>query len=104
VESGHWPLLRYDPRRAEQGENPLRLDSKPPSIPYEAFARTEARFSMLARANPEAARTFLEQAQREVSERYHRYEQLAGLSWEAVAEPQAEQVNESQGIQQGEPS
>ncbi|MBR9829084.1 MAG: pyruvate:ferredoxin (flavodoxin) oxidoreductase [Oceanospirillales bacterium] len=82
VESGHWPLLRYDPRRAEQGENPLKLDSKPPSIPYAAFARTEARFSMLARANPEAAEVFLAQAQRDVSERYHCYEQLAGLSWE----------------------
>jgi len=37
---------------------------------------------MLARANPEAAEAFLAQAQRDVSERYHRYEQLAGLSWE----------------------
>ena len=83
VESGHWPLLRYDPRRAEQGENPLKLDSKPPSIPYDAFARTEARFSMLARANPEAAEAFLAQAQREVNDRYHRYEQLAGLRWDA---------------------
>ncbi|SIQ59452.1 pyruvate:ferredoxin (flavodoxin) oxidoreductase [Marinobacterium stanieri] len=87
VESGHWPLLRYDPRRAEQGQNPLKLDSKPPSIPYQAFARTEARFSMLARANPAAAKAFLEQAQREVSERYHRYEQLAGLSWGSGAIP-----------------
>ncbi len=87
VESGHWPLLRYDPRRAEQGLNPLRLDSKAPSIPYEVFARTEARFSMLARSNPEAAKQFLQQAQRDVTERYHRYEQLAGLSWEAVDGP-----------------
>ena len=102
VESGHWPLLRYDPRRAEQGENPLRLDSKPPSIPYEAFARTEARFSMLARSNPEAARTFLEQAQREVSERYHRYEQLAGLSWETVAEPREQETGSRQDEQEGE--
>ena len=84
VESGHWPLFRHDPRRAEVGDNPLKLDSKPPSIPYVQFARTEARFSMLARANPEAAKAFLEQAQTEVNERYHRYEQLAGLSWEPV--------------------
>jgi len=84
VDSGHWPLFRYDPRRAAQGENPLKLDSKPPSIPYAQFARTEARFSMLARANPEASRAFLQQAQREVDERYHRYEQLAGLSWSPV--------------------
>jgi pyruvate-ferredoxin/flavodoxin oxidoreductase len=87
VDSGHWPLFRFDPRRGEQGENPLKLDSKPPSIP-----------SMLARSNPEAARTFLEQAQKEVSERYHRYEQLAGLSWAAVDAPveQAQQADVEQ--------
>ena len=95
VESGHWPLLRYDPRRAEQGQNPLRLDSKPPSIPYEVFARTEARFSMLARANPEAARRFLQQAQREVSDRYHRYEQLAGLSWDQIDTPADQQEGQA---------
>lgn len=98
VDSGHWPLFRFDPRRGEQGENPLKLDSKPPSIPYAQFARSEARFSMLARSNPEAARTFLEQAQKEVSERYHRYEQLAGLSWAAVDAPveQAQQADAEQ--------
>jgi len=82
VESGHWPLFRYDPRRAQQGDNPLRLDSRAPSIPYARFAGSEARFSMLKRANPAAARAFLQQAQQDVSERYHRYEQLASLSWE----------------------
>ena len=81
VDSGHWPLLRYDPRQAEAGKNPLHLDSKPPSIPYREFAMSEARFSMLARSSPEAAKHLLDQAQAEVSERYHRYEQLAELAW-----------------------
>ena len=48
ADSGHWPLLRYDPRKVEQGQNPIKLDSKAPSIPYEQFARTETRFTMLA--------------------------------------------------------
>ena len=87
MESGHWPLFRYDPRRAAEGKNPLRMDSKPPSIPYSHFARTEARFSMLARTHPEAARAFLDAAQHEVTERYHRYAQLAELSWEEVESP-----------------
>jgi pyruvate-ferredoxin/flavodoxin oxidoreductase len=42
---------------------------------------------MLARANPEASRAFLDQAQKDINERYHRYEQLAGLSWSAVEGP-----------------
>ncbi len=80
VDSGHVNLLRYDPRRAEKGQNPLQLDSKKPSIPFKEFAETETRFSMLWRTHPEAAETLLKQAQTDVMDRYHRYEQLAGLS------------------------
>ncbi len=47
VNSGHWALFRYDPRRAAQGENPLLIDSKPPSMPYRDFIATETRFSLL---------------------------------------------------------
>ncbi len=77
VHSGHWPLFRYDPRRAAQGQNPLRLDSPPPSIPYREFAMTEARFSALWQTHPEHAERLLEQAQQEVTERYEQYRQLA---------------------------
>ncbi len=86
VDSGHWPLFRYDPRRAVEGQNPLRLDSKAPSIPYRDFIKNETRFSMLWRSHPEDAERFLAQSQTEVNERFHHYEQLAGLSWEKVPE------------------
>jgi pyruvate-ferredoxin/flavodoxin oxidoreductase len=79
VESGHWPLFRYDPRRAAKGENPLSLDSKKPSIPYRDFITTETRFNMLFRSHPEEAERFLTQAQAEVHIRFRHYEQLAGL-------------------------
>jgi pyruvate-ferredoxin/flavodoxin oxidoreductase len=79
VESGHWPLFRYDPRRAAKGENPLSLDSKKPSIPYRDFITTETRFNMLFRSHPEEAERFLTQAQAEVHTRFRHYEQLAGL-------------------------
>jgi pyruvate-ferredoxin/flavodoxin oxidoreductase len=81
VKSGHWPLFRYQPARAAEGRNPLQLDSAEPSIPYRAFVETETRFSMLWQTHPEAAEAFLEQAQREVRERYHYYRQLAELDW-----------------------
>jgi pyruvate-ferredoxin/flavodoxin oxidoreductase len=80
VSSGHWPLFRYDPRRAAAGENPLHMDSKEPSIPYRDFASSETRFSMLFRTHPEAAERFLKQAQRQIKSRFHLYEQLAHLA------------------------
>ena len=92
VKSGHWPLFRYHPARAAEGRNPLQLDSAEPSIPYRAFVETETRFSMLWQTHPEAAEAFLEQAQREVRERYHYYRQLAELDW---SEPGQEDTRRS---------
>ena len=82
VDSGHWPLFRYNPQQAAAGKNPLHLDSKPPSIPYREFVETEIRFSMLWRTHPQEAEKFLEQSQQEVLHRYHYYEQLASLEWD----------------------
>ncbi|MGQ9832094.1 MAG: pyruvate:ferredoxin (flavodoxin) oxidoreductase [Thermochromatium sp.] len=80
VNSGHWPLFRYDPRRTARGENPLVIDSKSPSIPYRDFVNSETRFSLLARTHPEAAERFLHLAQRHVDTRFNLYEQLAHLA------------------------
>ena len=80
VASGHWPLFRYDPRKAEQGENPLHMDSKEPSIPYRDFVSTETRFSVLQRTHPDAAERFLRIAQKQVKSRFFLYEQLAHLA------------------------
>ena len=80
VNSGHWPLFRYDPRKTAAGENPLSLDSKPPSIPYRDFIATEARFSVLNHTHPEDAERFLRLAQRHVETRFSLYQQLAHLA------------------------
>lgn len=81
VKSGHWPLFRFDPSKAEQGKNPMHLDSAEPSIPYRDFVQTETRFSMLWQTDPESAEKFLAQAQHEVTRRYHYYKQLSELDW-----------------------
>ncbi len=80
VDSGHWPLFRYDPRKTAAGENPLHLDSKPPSLPYRDFIGTETRFSVLAKTHPEDAERFLRLAQKHVETRFRLYEQLAHLA------------------------
>ncbi len=79
VKSGHWPLFRYEPARAEKGLNPLRLDSAAPSIDYTEFSSTEARFSMLNRTYPEAAKLYQKQAQDDVIARFAHYQSLADL-------------------------
>jgi len=77
MRSGHWPLLRYDPRRAELGKSPLHLDSAKPSISYRDFAATETRFSVLWRTHPEAAEQLMREAQADVEARYRHYQELA---------------------------
>jgi len=81
VKSGHWNLLRYDPRLRDVGENPLVLDSREPKLPYREFAQTEMRLGILMRTHPELAKKLLDEAQREVQERYRHYEQLADLDY-----------------------
>ena len=77
VKSGHWPLFRFDPRLAEAGGNPFRLDSAAPSQPMQAFMESETRFAMLARSHPEAAQRFLEQAQQDAERRFKTYHDMA---------------------------
>ncbi|WP_296753416.1 pyruvate:ferredoxin (flavodoxin) oxidoreductase [Thiobacillus sp.] len=77
VKSGHWPLFRFDPRLAEAGGNPFKLDSAVPSQPIKAFMESEARFAMLTRSHPEAAQRFLEQAQQDAERRFKAYRDLA---------------------------
>ena len=81
VKSGHWPLFRFDPGKIKQGKNPMHLDSAEPSIPYRDFVKTETRFNMLWQTHPEDAERFLEQAQKDVKNRYHYYKQLSELDW-----------------------
>ena len=77
VKSGHWPLIRFDPRLAEAGGNPFKLDSAAPSQPIKEFMESETRFAMLARSHPEAAQRFLEQAQQDAERRFKAYQDMA---------------------------
>jgi pyruvate-ferredoxin/flavodoxin oxidoreductase len=77
VDSGHWPLYRYDPRRKAEDKNPLQLDSKPPKISLKDYIYNENRYRMLTKSNPKAAARLLEEAQKAVHERWQRYQQMA---------------------------
>jgi pyruvate-ferredoxin/flavodoxin oxidoreductase len=90
VASGFWPLYRFDPRLAEQGTNPLQLDSKDPSIPLEEYAYNETRYKMLTKTNPDAAKRLLELAQSDALSRWQTYKRMAAMQFgEETAEAEA---------------
>ncbi len=95
VKSGHWSLLRYDPRKAAAGENPLKLDYAEPSIPMQEFFSTEARFSMLFRSHPTEAVRFLAAAEHNARERFRHYQQLSALPGEIQAATQTTKSQEA---------
>jgi pyruvate-ferredoxin/flavodoxin oxidoreductase len=79
VQSGYWPLMRYNPDLGEQGKNPFQLDSKAPSIPLKDYTYHEARFTMLARSNPDVAARLLEEAQKDVERQWDVYSARASM-------------------------
>ena len=80
VESGVWPLYRFDPRRLVKGEAPLNLDYGPPKPKVAEYMRNESRFRMIERADPARFKHFLEEAQAAATRRYAGYQQLAQIT------------------------
>jgi len=81
VDSGYWPLYRFDPRLKEQGKNPLQLDSRAPKIPLKDYAYRETRYKILQKVDPERAERLMEQAQEDVNKRWKEYERLASFEF-----------------------
>ncbi len=77
VETGYWPVYRYDPRRLAQGESPLSLDSPAPKGKLVDFARNETRFRMVEEQDPLRFRDLMSRAQRDVAARFALYQALA---------------------------
>jgi pyruvate-ferredoxin/flavodoxin oxidoreductase len=80
VKSGYLTLYHYDPRLGMGGaDQPLKLDSRKPTVPLEQFTMKEGRFAMLAQADPARAKALGRQAQAEAEARWQFYEQVAGV-------------------------
>jgi len=77
VESGYWPLYRYDPRRAAEGKNPFQLDMKEPTGSLPDFLMGEVRYASLHQSFPEEARRLHAQLEVECKERYEMYRRMA---------------------------
>jgi pyruvate-ferredoxin/flavodoxin oxidoreductase len=77
VDTGFWPLYRFDPRRLAAGEPGLRLDSAAPKIPLAKFWASERRFQALAGKDPAQSKAVLEAAQDEVTSKFALYERMS---------------------------
>ena len=81
VDSGYWPLYRYNPKLSDEQKNPFQLDSHEPKIPLEDYIYTEGRYRMLQQSDPEVAKFLLKQAQKSVHHKWQQYKQMAAMQW-----------------------
>ncbi len=105
VQSGYWPLIRYNPALRLEGKNPFQLDSKAPSIPLKRYMYQEARYTMLARTNPEVARELLQAAQDDVERQWRVYSNrasMAGRSETPDISPRDEEAPATQPVRVGD--
>ncbi len=86
VNSGYWPLFRYNPDLVAQGKNPFQLDSRPASISLKDYIYNETRYTMLAKSNPEHAQELYKLAQEDVAAKWKLYEHMSHQNGAAVEE------------------
>jgi pyruvate-ferredoxin/flavodoxin oxidoreductase len=79
VQSGYWPLYRYNPALTAEGKNPLTLDSKEPALPLADYAYNETRFRMLLQSDETRAEALMKLAQADVYQRWAMYRYLANM-------------------------
>jgi pyruvate-ferredoxin/flavodoxin oxidoreductase len=92
VDTGQWVLYRYDPRRAERGENPLQLDSPAAKAKVQDYLLSENRFKMLTKSKPDEARRLFELAQKDAERRWQFYSHLAARKPGGNGKPATEPV------------
>ena len=81
VDSGYWPLFRYNPDSVAEKKNPLKLDSKPPKIKLEDYIYKETRYKMLTKSHPDVAKELLKLAQEDVYNRWTLYDRMAAFDY-----------------------
>jgi pyruvate-ferredoxin/flavodoxin oxidoreductase len=91
VDSGVWPLYRFDPRRLVKGEPPLKLDYGPPKAKVADYMHNESRFRQIERADPARYKAFVKESQAAAQRRYAVYEQMAGITVPVIESKDEEQ-------------
>ena len=97
VDSGAWPLFRFDPRRIPGGEPPLQMDSAAPKVALSKYMQGENRFRVLEGLGPERHRAIVATAQKEADRRYALYQQLSAIHGPGAAPAPAEAAAAPEG-------
>ncbi len=77
VNSGYWPLFRYNPDLVAQHKNPFQLDSRPATITLKDYIYNETRYTMLAKSNPEEAQKLYKLAEEDVASKWRIYQHMS---------------------------
>ncbi len=77
VESGYWPLYRFNPLLTAEGKNPFTLDSKEPTEELRGFLMNEVRFRALLNEFPDRAEGLYKKAEQDAKERLNLYRGMA---------------------------
>ena len=93
VDSGTWPLFRFDPGRPARGEPDFVLDSMAPKVPLSQYTRNEIRFQILNKSDPERAKVLAGAAQEALNARWKLHEQAAASAKERL-QPAANEEGE----------
>jgi pyruvate-ferredoxin/flavodoxin oxidoreductase len=90
VQSGIWPLYRYNPTLAAEGKNPLTIDSKDPTVSVQEYAYNETRYRMLVQSDEARAEKLMAQAQDDVAKRWNLYRQMASIQYKSNGDDKSE--------------
>ncbi len=77
VDSGYWPLYRYNPDLAAEGKSPFILDSKAPDGSLKSFLSGENRYAQLEKLNPVESAKLQEELEQSYNKRYQLLKHLA---------------------------
>ncbi|KAJ4452508.1 pyruvate:ferredoxin oxidoreductase [Paratrimastix pyriformis] len=80
VQTGYWPLYRFNPLLKKEGKNPLALDSGAATVPLSELLKSEVRFASLIAAKPEVARVYHQLLQEDIDERFANLQRMAGVA------------------------
>ncbi|MEW6503701.1 MAG: pyruvate:ferredoxin (flavodoxin) oxidoreductase [Chloroflexota bacterium] len=94
VQAGVWPVFRYNPLLAEEGKNPLQLDSRDPSVPVEEYAYNETRYRMLLQSDESRAEALMRLAREDAIRRWKLYQQMAAIQYNGHGQEPAAGKNE----------
>jgi pyruvate-ferredoxin/flavodoxin oxidoreductase len=81
VQSGVWPLYRYNPTLAIEGKNPLTIDSKEPTVKVEEYAYNETRYRMLLQSDETRAEELMKLAKEDATKRWNLYRDMAAIQY-----------------------